>query len=270
VTVKTKPTHIVSLSPTATEILFSIGAGPQVVAVDDQSNYPATAPKTSLSGFKPNLESIVAEKPDLVVIQFDANGLVAGLKALSVPVIQQPPAGTLDDAYTQMQQLGTLTGNPSGADAAIATMRTKLDTLTRKVTKSATPLTYFHEVDNTLYTATSKTFIGQLYGLLGLTNIADSADKAGSGYPQLSSEYVVSQNPDLIFLADAGCCAQSTKTLAARPGWSGLGAIASNSVIVLDDDLSSRWGPRTPELFETMVNAVAAHSPKPAATSAAK
>ena len=102
----------------------------------------------------------------------------------------------------------------------------------------------------------------------GYSKPTGSADKAGSGYPQLSSEYVVSQNPDLIFLADAGCCAQSAKTLGARPGWSGLGAIASNSVIVLDDDLASRWGPRTPELFETIVNAVAAR--KPLATTAAK
>ena len=74
------PQRIVSLSPSATESLFAIGAGQQVVAVDDQSDYPKTAPKTTLSGFTPNVEAIAGYKPDLVVVSYDPNNLVATLQ----------------------------------------------------------------------------------------------------------------------------------------------------------------------------------------------
>src|SRR5204863_5096437 len=86
---------IVSLSPTATESLFAIGAGKQVIAVDDQSNFPANAPKTDLSGFKPNVEAIAAKKPDLVVSADDSSGLAASLGKLNIRVLTQPAAKTL-------------------------------------------------------------------------------------------------------------------------------------------------------------------------------
>lgn len=85
VTITRQPHRIVSLSPTATEMLFAIGAGGQVVAVDDQSNYPASAPMTKLSGYRPNIEAIASYTPDLVVAAHDTAGLVRGLGALNVP-----------------------------------------------------------------------------------------------------------------------------------------------------------------------------------------
>src|SRR5438477_13178266 len=84
VTIPRRPQRVVSLSPSATEMLFAMGAGPQVVAVDDQSNYPATAPKTQLSGFTPNIEAIAAFTPDLVVASEDTARLVHCGKALYV------------------------------------------------------------------------------------------------------------------------------------------------------------------------------------------
>ena len=92
----TPPHRIVSLSPTATESLFAIGAGPQVVAVDDQSDYPKNAPRTTLSGFTPNVEAIAGYKPDLVVASYDPNGLVATLRGLGIRVLVQDAAKTLD------------------------------------------------------------------------------------------------------------------------------------------------------------------------------
>ena len=94
------PQRIISLSPTATEDLFAIGAGPQVVAVDDQSNYPANAPKTKLSGYTPNAEAIAGYKPDLVVISGNPNGLVAALGKLHIRTLLQPPAQNLAGAST--------------------------------------------------------------------------------------------------------------------------------------------------------------------------
>ncbi|MEC9034124.1 MAG: ABC transporter substrate-binding protein, partial [Actinomycetota bacterium] len=211
------PEAIISLSPTATEILFAIGAGGQVVAVDEYSTYPEEAPTTDLSGFTPNIEAIAEYEPDLVVISYDPGDLVVGLELLDIDVVMQGTALSVEDTYSQITELGELTGHSEEAQELSDSISADLASLAENPV--GTGLTYFHEVDATLYTATSSTFIGQLYALLGLENIADPADEQGWGYPQLSPEYIVSANPDLIFLADA-IYGESLDTLMERPGWS--------------------------------------------------
>ena len=122
------------------------------------------------------------------------------------------------------------------------------------------PLTFFHELDDMLYSITSDTFLGALYELAGLENIADAADPDGQsgGYPQLSAEYLVDADPDLVFLADTKCCAQDAATFAARPGFGVLAAVQNDRVIALDDDVASRWGPRIVDLFRLIVASVQA------------
>ncbi|MGE0879915.1 MAG: ABC transporter substrate-binding protein [Acidimicrobiia bacterium] len=256
VTIKEKPTKIVSLSPTHTETLFAIGAGPQVIAVDNQSNYPANVPKTDLSGFKPNIEAIAAKKPDLVVVSDDLNNVVAGLRALSIPVLLEPAAQTFDDAYAEINELGKATGNAAGAAKTVSDMKARIDAATKSAPKPVKALTVYHELDDGLYSVTSSTFIGSVYKLAGLENVADAAPNASSGYPQLSAEYIVKANPDIIALADVKCCAQNAGTVAARPGFKDLSAVKNGAVVELDDDIASRWGPRTPELLETVLKAV--------------
>jgi len=251
------PRRIVSLSPTATETLFAIGAGPQVVAVDDQSSFPAEAPRTDLSGFRPNVEAIAAKTPDLVVIADDSAKLSDALGKLKIPVLVQAPAKTIDDVYAQIGELGTRTGRRSQADALTARMKADLAAAVAAAPKPSKPLRYYHELDDTYYTVTSRTFAGQLYRLFGLTSIADAADD-GSGFPQLSAEAILTGDPDVIFLADTRCCKQSARTVAARPGWSSLKAVKANAVVELDDDLASRWGPRIVEF----ARAVAAGLPR--------
>jgi iron complex transport system substrate-binding protein len=238
-----QPRRIVSLSPTATELLFAVGAGGQVVAVDSNSNHPADAPRTDLSAYQPNLEAIAGYKPDLVVYSDDPGELKAGLEKLGIPALQQPAAKRLDDTYAQIDQLGKATGHPAEAGRLTETMRAEIQKITDGP-RPERPLAYYHELDKNLYSATSKTFIGQLYGQLGLENIADAADKDGSGYPQLSAEYVVKADPDLIFLADTKCCGQTARTVAARDGWDQVRAVKAGAVVELDDDIASRWGPR--------------------------
>ena len=257
VVVEQRPTAIVSLSPTATEMLYAIGAGDQVVAVDDQSNFPEEAPVTDLSGFTPNVEAIAEFEPDLVVISFDPGDLTSSLQALGIPVLLQPAAKTLDDTYAQIEQLGAATGHIGDAAELVARMQADIDEIVASVTPPAEPLTYYHELDPTFFTVTSATFIGQVYALLGLENIADPADADGYGYPQLSAEYIVDADPDLIFLADTKCCGQSPETVAARPGWSELTAVRTGAVIPLDDDVASRWGPRVVEFLRTVAGKVA-------------
>ena len=256
VVIPEQPDAIISLSPTATEILFAIEAGDQVIAVDDQSNFPAEAPISDLSGFTPNLESIVALSPDLVVVSFDVDGIVAALTTAGIPVLVQYAAATLDDTYLQIAELGTATGQSAKADELPAQMKSEIDAAIAQIPAEAAGLTYFHELDNTLYTVTSATFIGSIYALAGLTNIADTAADAASGYPQLSPEFIVDADPAIVFLADTKCCGQTAETLAQRPGFEGLSAIASNSVVELDDDVASRWGPRTVDFVKAIVDGV--------------
>src|ERR1700684_3183685 len=110
VTLKAAPTRIVSLSPTATQILFAIGAGRQVVAADDDSTLPANAPRTSLSGYDPNVEAIAHYQPQLVVISYNPNGLAASLAKLGIPVLDQDAASSLHGTYGQIGELGYITG----------------------------------------------------------------------------------------------------------------------------------------------------------------
>ncbi len=246
------PEAILSLSPTATEILFAVGAGGQVVAVDDQSTYPADAPMSALSGFTPNVEAIAGYDPDLVVISYDPGDLVVGLEALGIDVLMQGAANVIDDTYAQITELGALTGHVDGAEALNESIAEGLEELAEG--QPGAGMTYFHEVDATLYSTTSTTFLGQLYALLGLENIADPADEDGWGYPQLSPEYVIDTDPDLIFLADAEW-GESAETVAARPGWDTLSAVRAGNVFPLDET-AGRWGPRIVDFLTTVNQAV--------------
>ena len=251
-TAASAPSGIVSLSATATEILFAIGAGDQVVAVDDQSTYPEEAPTSALSGFTPNVEAIANYDPDLVVISYDPGDLVVGLEALGIDVLMQGAASAIDDTYSQIAELGDLTGHSDEAAALNAEIVAGLESLAEG--HPGAGMTYFHEVDSTLYSATSSTFLGQLYALLGLENIADPADEDGWGYPQLSPEYVIDVGPDLIFLADAEW-GESAETVAARPGWDTMSAVQAGNVFPLDET-AGRWGPRIVDFLTTVRAAV--------------
>jgi iron complex transport system substrate-binding protein len=218
------PHRIVSLSPSATESLYAVGAGKQVIAVDDQSDYPAGTPMTKLSGFTPNVEAIASYRPDLVVVAFDPGGLVASLHKLKIRVLMQPAVANLKDAYAQILELGGVT--------------------------------VYHELEPDLYSATSKTFIGRIYSLFGLRDIADAADSTGSGYPQLSAEYIIAANPSLIVLADVRCCGQTRQTVSSRPGWNTISAVRNHAIVRIDDSIASRWGPRVVNFVRAIASAL--------------
>ncbi|HEX6299154.1 MAG TPA: ABC transporter substrate-binding protein [Acidimicrobiia bacterium] len=257
VTIEERPESIVSLSTVATEIVFAIAAGDQVVAVDDQSNYPEDAPMTDLSGFTPNIEAILAYEPDLVFISYDPGDLVASLQAADVPVISFGAAATLDDTYRQIEVTGAATGHIEEAIVVNESIQDDLAKISEEAPDVPEDTTYFHEIDADLYTVTSSTFFGQIYSMFGLENIADPADEDGTafGYPQISSEFLVAADPDLIFLADS-VYGESAETVAARPGWDVLTAVQEGGVFELDSDIASRWGPRIVEFAESISDAL--------------
>lgn len=252
------PQRIVSLSPSATETLFAIGAGAQVIAVDDQSNYPeeAAAKMTDLSGYTPNIEAIAAFDPDLVVIADDTQDVSGQLSNLGIETIIDGAPTSLDQIYEQIGALGAATGHSIEADQIVAQMQQDIEAAVSSVTFAfEVAPRLFHELDATLFSLNSNTFIGQVYSLFGLHNIADTAE-GGSDYPQLSAEFVISQNPDLIFLADAKCCGESVETVSARPGWDAITAVRTGNVIPVDEDVASRWGPRIVAYVEFVAAAV--------------
>jgi cobalamin transport system substrate-binding protein len=261
VTIKTRPTAIVSLSPTATEILYAIGAGSQVKAVDSYSDYPPNAPMTQLDGTNPNVEAIAAYKPDLVIMSDEAPSVDHQVEALGISVLSNPAAANLNQEYAQIDELGQATGHVTQAKAEVTKLKGQIAHIVASVHKPAHPVSYYYELDQTYYSATSDTFIGQVLGLLGLRSIADAAKGAAAsgGYPQLSGEYILKSNPGYIFLADTLCCAQSPATVAARPGWSNLAAVQHGRVLGLNDDIASRWGPRIVILLQDVANELKAH-----------
>ncbi len=255
-TIESEPQRIISMSATATEMLFAIGAGDRVIAVDNFSNFPEeTASLEKLDAYEPNVEAISALDPDLVIISYDPGNLVEQLTTLSIPVFTAGAVADLAGAYEQIEQIGALTGRLAEAVQVSSAMQSEIDVIAAGITKVDPPLTYFYELDPTPYTVTSNTFIGGVMASLGLLNIADGAEE-GNDYPQLSAEIIVERDPDIIFLADTKCCAQSAETVAARDGWGELKAVSTGSIVALDDDIASRWGPRLVNLVRTIADAI--------------
>jgi iron complex transport system substrate-binding protein len=249
------PKRIVSISATGTEDLYAVGAGAQVVAVDDYSTYPRQAPRTKLSGYAPNAEAIAGYKPDLVVTADDTNHVVEALRKLGIRVLVEPPAPNLSAAYAQLEQLGRATGHERDAGRVVARMRARIAAIARSLPRRSRPLSVYHELDQTYYSAASDTFVGSVYRLAGLRNVADKARKAAP-YPKLSAEYVLSANPDLIVLADTICCHQTAATLARRPGFANVAAVRRGAVLAVPDDLASHWGPRIVDFLDLVARQV--------------
>jgi iron complex transport system substrate-binding protein len=257
VVIPERPDAIVSLSATATEMLFAIGAGDQVVAVDSLSNHPPEAPVTDLAAFTPSAEAVASYSPDLVVISFDTNDLLAGLTQLDIPTLLMPAAATLDDVWAQFGALGAASGNIDETAEVVAAIQSDLDEVVAGTDLGGEALTYYYELDPSYFSVTSATFIGSLIGQIGLQNIADPADADGAafGFPQLTAEFIIAADPDLILLADTLCCEQNAAAVAARPGWEAMKAVVDGGVVELNDDVASRWGPRIVDLLSQIAGA---------------
>ena len=249
--------RIVSLSATATEMLYALGAEDQIVAVDNFSNYPQAAADfaTKIDAFEPSVEAIAELDPTVVLLTYDPGDLQAQLEKLGIKVWIGAAAATLDDSYAQITELGDLTAKADEASALVESMKSEIESTITSMELPDAPVSYYYELDNTFYSLTSNTFIGQLMSRFMLQSIADTAE-AGNDYPQLSAESIVSSNPQMIFLADTKCCEQTAETVAARAGWDVIDAVKNGNVGELDDDIASRWGPRVVDLVKVVAEAV--------------
>jgi iron complex transport system substrate-binding protein len=253
-TLEEAPQQIVSLSPTATEVLFAIGAGDQIVAVDQFSYYPEEAPVTDLSGFDPNIEAVTAYDPDLVVISNDANELVAGLTELDIPVLVSSAPADIESGYDAMAELGMATGHVDETAELITELRAEIDAALAEAPD--TPVRIYHELDSTYFAASSHGFVGDVYEQMGAINIADEGDPDQSGFPQLTEEFIVEADPELIVITDQ--VDYTADDVAARSGWQDISAVEEDNILTVDADIASRWGPRLPQFITTVAEALSA------------
>lgn len=254
VVVEERPERIVSLSASHTEMLYAIGAGDQVLGTDLTSNYPEEANGTSkVDSFNFNIEEIVALEPDLLILAFDFQGETEALATLGVPFLLLGPPNTLMAAFDQLVAVGAATGKQAEA----AGLRDELGRTAADLIDAASALggvRIYHEVDETLFSATSDSFIGDIYAQLNLMNIADVVP---GEFPQLSPEFIIDEDPDFIFLADTGF-GVTTESVANRPGWETITAVQQGNIVALDTDIAGRWGPRTVELMEQILEPILA------------
>jgi iron complex transport system substrate-binding protein len=246
---QTEP-RIVSLSPSSTEILYAVHAGREVVAVDEYSDAPVEARGKSdpkLSGWGTRVGEVMKYNPDVVIVPGYGGvegdrSIVVALRRRGVDVVVDYAPRDLAGVYSRIELLGQKAHRQREASALVRSMKAEIAAIVRTAPK-ATGLSYYHEVDASYHSVTSRTFAGAAYALFGLDNIADGSDFDGTGYPQLTRGQIVSADPDLIFLADARW-GENDDTVRVRKGWQKIAAVRSGKVFELDDDLCSRWGPR--------------------------
>ena len=235
------PKRIISLSPSITEILFEIGSGNQVIAVDNLSNYPNEAPISDISAYDPNVEAISLLNPDLVILSYNIKNLKTALKKMGIETIYLPAPLNFEDILDQIDYLGLQTGNEDKAKKLISKMKNRMKTL-QKLRENETAIKIYHEIDPNYYSPSKFSFIGDIYQKLNYKNVADKADISNLGYPKLSPELIISENPDLIVLP--GKDNKYVEKVKLRPGWSYIEAVKKNNFLLTNNDIASRWGPR--------------------------
>ncbi len=248
VTIPARPVRIVSIGASNTEYLFALDAGDRVVGVDDFSDEPAAAKsKEKVGGVKPNIEKIVALRPDLVVSLKISDGSLERIAAQNITVLVVDPR-SLADATRTAEVLGTAVGGDGKGLArriqdGIDAVRTKAASVTKK--------RVFHEVDASdptkLFSAGPGSFVHDLIELAGGINIAAAT---GSPFPQLSPEEIIRQDPEVIVLGDAGY-GTTVEQVQSRPGWSSITAVRTKRIVPADPSLMHRPGPRLPEAADT-------------------
>ena len=239
---------IISLSTTHTEIIQSLGAENTLVGVDAFSE--VDFPVEVIDAYTVTAEELVPLNPDVVIIAFDFNGIVEGLEAQEINYVLLPPARNLDDVYAQITNIGEMVNKKSEASSTIRDMKLEINRIINKYNYQ--DITVYHEIGYTygIYSVNSEALVGEIYNLLGVTNIANSEeDPYGSGYPALSEEMVIESNPDFIVVGHSDYL---NKDLSIRGGWSDISAVQNSRVFFVDDTLASNWGTTTLQLVEVL------------------
>lgn len=260
VTLAAPAQRIVSLAPSNTELLFAVGAGSQLVARDELSDYPEAAADVASIGStfgQLNTEAIVALKPDLVLTaEINPPEQVKALEDLGLTVYWLANPTDFAGLYHNVGIIGALTGRAAEAKALAGSLEARVAAVAEKVKGVTDRPTVFYELDATdptrPYTVGPGTFMDMLLTLAGGVNVGAALTDQ---YPQISSEELVKQNPQVILLGD-GAYGVTAEAVQQRPGWEVIAAVKENRILTFDDNLVSRPGPRLVDGLETLVQAL--------------
>ena len=260
VTLKALPQRIVSLSPGATELLFAVGAGNQVVGVTTYCNYPPEATsREKIGGYSAktiSIEKIVGLKPDLVVAESGTHAdVIKALEPLGVTVLAIKPV-TFNDAYANLELLGKLTGHSDTATTVVANMKATIKTVTDKVAtipQDKRVVVFWEIWDEPLMTASPSTFPGQVLEMAGGVNVFADVK---TDYPQVSAEDIIKRNPAAIMGPDTHGDKLTVEQIGKRPGWERLAAVTSGRIYLINGDTSSRPGPRLAQALQDTAKAL--------------
>ena len=229
--------RVVALVPHAVENLYAIGAGSQLVAAVDYSDYPPAARQLPRVGGYSGLsiEAILQQQPDLIVAWRDGGNprTVQKLRDMGVPVYISAPL-QLADIPREMRDLGQLTGHAAQADAQATAFERRIASLQQRYRRSA-PVSVFMQIgDNPVFTVSKHSFLGSLITLCGGHNVFAGAALPA---PQVSIEAVVLARPQVMLAFNAANHARWQR-------WPQLPAVAQGLQLTLDQDTISRPGPR--------------------------
>ncbi len=253
-------TRVVSMAPSVTEILYAVGAGPQVVGRDEFSDYPAEAkalPSIGGSMGKYDFEAIAALKPDLVIAAgINTPDQVKSLENLGLTVYYLANPTDLNGMYGELQIVGKLTGQDAQAAALIPTLKARVDAVTAKIAPLQNHPRVYYELDASdptkPYTSGPGTFVDKLISLAGGQNIGSDLKDA---WAQIGAEAVIAKNPQVILLGD-GAYGITPQSVSLRAGWSAIDAVKNNQVFVFDDNTVSRPTPRLVDGLETLAKLI--------------
>jgi iron complex transport system substrate-binding protein len=244
------PRRIVSLAPSLTEILYALGAGDAVVGVTDYATFPPeVGAKPSVGGgINPNLEVIVALRPDLVFVSTDANrwDTLAQLDQLQIPVFGVKPL-RVEGVFASIEKVGEVVGRAQAAGELIAEMRRRMATVSDKVRGLPRPKVLYAVWIDPLIVVGRGTVIHDLIQMAGGVNAVRAP-----GFPRYSLEEVFVHAPDVIILALDGGVPEDREVLRRLPGWKEIRAVREGAVRVVDANLMNRPGPRIVEALELL------------------
>lgn len=245
VTLEKKPKRIVSIMPSTTEIAYAVGAGDKIVGVSNYDNYPEEVTKKEKVGdLKVNLEKVVSLEPDLILADTGNGEAVDALRKMGLPVVVME-AKNFDEIYTSIEMIGKATGNDAKAAEVVDKMKADVEAVKKKVDSVAEDKrpNVWVEVDPSLFTAGTGTFIHDMITMAGGKNIAADLE----GWKQLSEEKVLQRNPDVILNTYGYYDKESAEKIIKRPKWQHVKAVQNGRVFAVDSDVVNRPGPRITE-----------------------
>ncbi|GAA0501311.1 ABC transporter substrate-binding protein [Salinibacillus aidingensis] len=242
VVIEEEPERIVSVIPSATEIIFGLGLGDKVVGVTDNDNYPEEVKEIeSVGGLELNIEKIISLEPDLVVADVNNGDSISKLREQGIKVLVLG-AQTLEQTYEDILTAGKATGTTDKAEEVVASMKEDVESV-KKVVQDIPEderKTVWIEIGEELFTAGSGTFLNELVQTAGGVNVMSDQE----GWPQVSEEEVIQSNPDVIFLTYASYVENAVQKVKNRDSWKDVTAIQEGQVYPLNSDITERPGPR--------------------------